>query len=105
MQFEQLKMEQTERIEMNKIEAKLMEVEMIINGKLQEAQMKGLEGGEQDKLIIDLKKHRDNLELKRDEMKQKSELFYAGLKSKEGQTRLQLQSSEKIANKRVPAKT
>ena len=103
--LEELKMEQIERIEMNKIEAKLIEVEMIISGKLQEAQLKGLEGGETNKLIVDLKKHREILELKRDEMRQKSELFYAGLKSKDKQQRLQIGSAEKIAKKRVPAKT
>ena len=102
-QLKQMEMEQKERIEMNKIQAELIQTEMEITGKLQEAEMKMLEGGDTDKIQLELTKLNKNLEQKRKEMIERSEQFYAALKSQEKRTGLQIKSSEKIARMR-PAK-
>jgi len=102
-QLKQMEMEQKERIEFGRIEADIMQTEMEILGKLEEARIKQDKGEDTEKLQLELTKLNKNLEQKRKEMLARSEQFYAALKSQEKRTGMQIKSSEKIARMR-PAK-
>jgi len=103
-QIKQMELEQKERIEMNKIEASLIETEMQIRGRLAEVELMEEGSKDREKLEFELTKLRETLDLKRDEMREKSKQFYDGLKSQEDRTRLQIKSAETIASKRPKAK-
>lgn len=98
-QLEQMKMEQTERIEMAKIESDLIQTQMEIQGKLAELSLQD-NSIERDKLQLEMKKLQETVDQKKAELKARSEQFYAGLKSQEKRTDMQIKSAEKVARMR-----
>jgi len=102
-QMEQKKMEQTERIEMNKLDTQLTLKAMEIEGKLTELELQD-DSIDRDKLRIQLDKQKEDIEFKKQELRERSEQFYAGLKSQEKRVGMQITSAQKIANKRPVAK-
>lgn len=106
-QMEQMKMEQTERIEMSKIDAQIYEAELQFQAAMARISGEG-NGNDMEKQKADLEKLRLQLEDKRKEREQKQRQFDAQLKQKREEVDKKIASQEKIAKQRpkpVAAKT
>ncbi|NJN99403.1 MAG: hypothetical protein HC875_37555 [Anaerolineales bacterium] len=101
-QIEMMKMEQTERIAMANIEKDIVLQRNGSSAKMSEAGEKE-DPIAREKLMLDLKKLQDTLAQKKAEMKERSEQFYASIRSQEKRVRMQTQSAEKIARQRPAA--